>query len=362
MAGVLHRYGSLPHQLAFVSHPRTPAEGDAGADASTAAATPTLHAVLLSGLTEGLLALPYAPNLAERCSTMSPTVALVQAQLRSSYDGWGRASLNGDADELLMLLQWLRKQQGSLGVVLVGHSTGCQIAARFCERHHELLEAAAAAAAAGRATAPAASSQQPQQQPLPPTLYGVVLQAPVSDREYFFAADPAGAAAQLADARKALAEGEPERLIAVVEGSPLSARRAAALLERLGDDDMFSRDLTDDELRGRTSLAWVGGQRGGSASAGASQSPLKREVMVLASGADEYALPLLSEEETKDAERVKSKLEVIAKDARRLAAAAGPGARAATIAGARHNGGGGKEEEVAEAIADFVRRASKKPE
>lgn len=369
MAGVLHRYGPLPHQLAFISSDTANAANVANAPAHPQ--NPTRHAVLLSGLTEGLLALPYAPLLAERCARMHPPVALVQAQLRSSYDGWGSAALDGDADELLLLLAWLRREQRSVGVVLVGHSTGCQIVCRFCERHDAALSAAAAAAAAAVTAATAAApghhhhqQRQQQQPPLPPLppppLLGVCMQAPVSDREYFFAADPQGSASKLAAARAARDDGDPERLIAVVEGSPLTARRASALLERLGDDDMFSRDLTDEEMRARTSVGWVGGGRG-AAGLDPRRAP-ERDVLVLASGADEYALPLLPEgEEGKDAAAAsEAKLALIRGDAERVARAVGGGrAEARTIAGAPHNGGscGRERKEVADAIAGLVSRA-----
>lgn len=45
------------------------------------------------------------------------------------------ASLDQDADELLLLARHLRAHAGSQGLVLMGHSTGCQDAARYAQRH-----------------------------------------------------------------------------------------------------------------------------------------------------------------------------------------------------------------------------------
>jgi hypothetical protein len=38
--------------------------------------------------------------------------------------GFGTASLNQDAHELKLLVEWLVTEEGSVGVVLMGHSTG----------------------------------------------------------------------------------------------------------------------------------------------------------------------------------------------------------------------------------------------
>jgi hypothetical protein len=407
MAGVLHRYGPLPHQLAFISPtatatataPPPPKAEPRGADARPPAkAAAAVHVVLVSGLTEGLLALPYAPALVGALSAASERLdglrlSLVQVQLRSSYDGWGRASLDGDADEVFLLMRWLRRARGSRGVVLVGHSTGCQIACRVCERFEAALHMAAKEAldaedeeeeeeeearrrmdrggggggGGGVAAAPPRSDDPSDADPdLPPPLLGVCLQAPVSDREYFFAAQPQQAAAWLAAARAAIAAGDPERVVAVVEGSPLSARRAAALLERLGDDDMFSRDLTVEEMRAATSVAFVAGLGRVHRNNAAPPPALgRRPVLVLASGADEYALPLPPEAPTGEWEAAKHAAvhEAVARVASAASAApAGPSgpepaAAAVTVAGAPHNGGAGKEAEVARHIVGLVERA-----
>jgi pimeloyl-ACP methyl ester carboxylesterase len=393
MAGVLHRYGPSPHQLAFVS----PGVSSSPSSFPPSPRHPRLHVVLLSGLTEGLLALPYAPLLAEKCAELG--CALVQAQLRSSYDGWGRASLDGDADELALLLAWLSGRGGggggggdggmgggdggveakepssqAEGVVLVGHSTGCQIVARYCERlgRREAAIKEEREEGGSGTVAEATPAPPPPPPPLPPLpsprLLAVVLQASVSDREYFLAAwPPEVCEKRLQAARAAVSEGDPERVVAEVEGAPVCARRLLALLERLGDDDMFSRDLSPEEMRERTSVGWLLPREGATATAAEtatetatataapeSTAAPRWEVLVLASGADEYALPLLPEvaagASSSSSAAAAEKHALIRAAAERVAAAAGPGARAETVEGAPHNGAG-KEAEVVAAIA-----------
>lgn len=70
------------------------------------------------------------------------------------------ASLDGDADELLLFSRALRTDYDAAGLVIMGHSTGCQDAVRFMQRH----------AAAGGAT----------------PILGTVLQAPVGKVSQLF--------------------------------------------------------------------------------------------------------------------------------------------------------------------------------
>jgi len=122
MQGVLFRYGPAAPQIAFRS------------STTTGSSTARHHLILVAGLTDGLLALPYAPRLAAAAEAAG--YSLVQAQLSSSYAGWGVGSLDSDADELLLLSQHLRAELGSQGLVVIGHSTGCQVSTRFDCYYH----------------------------------------------------------------------------------------------------------------------------------------------------------------------------------------------------------------------------------
>lgn len=141
--------------------------------------------VLLGGLTDGLMFAPYVEPLAVATAQMGWT--LVQGQVSSSYQGFGCCNLDGDADELHMLCSHLSSlslpdsshdQQADGGtaarsdacavntgscIALMGHSTGCQIICRYLQRRARGQYGAGTEAL------------------LP--IRGVVLQAPVSDRE-----------------------------------------------------------------------------------------------------------------------------------------------------------------------------------
>lgn len=108
--------------------------------------------VCIGGLTDGLLSLRYLPFLAtavKRCGWRT-----FQPVLQSSYRGWGFGSLQDDAAGLDRLLSFLSAKRGISEVVLLGSSTGCQDAVHFLKvgTRRDLIR-------------------------------GIVLQAPVSDRE-----------------------------------------------------------------------------------------------------------------------------------------------------------------------------------
>lgn len=116
--------------------------------------------VFVPGLTNTIGTLPYLPRLAE--SIRSHGFSLVQPQLTSNLGGYGQCTLEGDAQEIAACVSHLRrlppKRHGN--VVLMGHSTGCQDSIAY------LLSSERAADPLTR-------------------IDGAILQAPVSDREYY---------------------------------------------------------------------------------------------------------------------------------------------------------------------------------
>lgn len=154
--------------------------------------------------------------------------ALVQPLLSSSLHGWGMASLDSDAVEIGLLLSCLAGR-GVEAVVLCGHSTGCQSSVHFfksrASHEHKAL------------------------------VKGVVLQAPVSDREYMCKLP--GADKRLAAAQALVAAGRsldclPRSLGGCwLDEAAISAERYISLATREGDDDLFSSDLSDKELEQR---------------------------------------------------------------------------------------------------------------
>ena len=316
--GTLFRWGPLAAHVAFISSTAGPNQR-----------LPRHHAVLVGGLTDGLLFAAYAAPLAARLAARG--VALVQTLLSSSHVGWGLASLDSDADELHQLAVHLGKEYGSevcmhaallcpspplaqartlspfsplltQGIVLVGHSTGCQDAVRYCQRHR------GAGASAGAA----------------PPLAGVVLQAPVSDVEWLSTQGSTEERVRLARAMMADGQGEEVAFRAhEIDGAAITARRWLSLAAPGGDDDFFSSSLTDAQL-------------GGIFGAALHDLP----ALVLLSGEEEY---------------VPAGLDYRAVG-RRLVQAMGPRARMEVVEGARH-ALNGREEEGAEAIACFVTAA-----
>jgi pimeloyl-ACP methyl ester carboxylesterase len=226
---------------------------------------------------------------------LSPSgVSLVQTLLTSSHRGWGTSSVTKDAEEINILCKTLRNDHGSKGVVLVGHSTGCQDAVMYARNHKTDTSAA--------------------------PLLGVVLQAPVSDRE-LFSMLPDTTERTLAS-QKLLKEGRPDEIAfraMSIDGAAVTASRWLSLAEPGGEDDMFSSDLTDEELKEK-----LGGLRG-------------VPTLLLLSSRDEYTHPSIDY------------LEV----GNRMAKAIGPSARLAILEGANH-AVDNHSQDAADIISEFV--------
>ena len=215
--------------------------------------------VLIGGLGDGLLTIPYSPALAAR---LPAPWRLLLPVLRSSYGGWGVSSLSSDVTQLTLLVHYLRRARPRGKVVFLGHSTGCQ------DTMHYLTSEGAA--------------QRPK-------IDGAILQAPVSDRE--------GMAMLMGDmqeehdeavemAREWVAEGKGddvlpnERTIYFYgKHAAVSANRFLSLMspgpEHDGEDDYFSSDLGPERLRKTFGKV------------GASGVP----IMLLNGSADEYLPP-----------------------------------------------------------------------
>jgi pimeloyl-ACP methyl ester carboxylesterase len=168
--------------------------------------------ILIGGLTDGPLSLSYTVPLATQLQTAG--WSLVMPTLSSSYQGYGIHSLRDDCEELTALIEQLH-YRGS--VVLMGHSTGCQDSIWFMQH------------------APEKARHR---------VRGVVLQGPVSDRDYM--ATLPDTAAHIALARSL----QPAALMPREAGdAPITAARYLSLAAAGGDDDMFSADLSSDELQ-----------------------------------------------------------------------------------------------------------------
>ncbi|KAK7719467.1 hypothetical protein SLS57_005665 [Botryosphaeria dothidea] len=216
--GTAHRFS--PNLVAFEHKPT-----------NSSVANPNVL-IWVGGLGDGLLTVPYPTALASR---LPPTWTLAQPILTSSYAGWGTASLGRDADELARLVAYFRSIRPAAKIVLMGHSTGCQDAIEYV-------------------SAPANPSAAKQRAPLD----GVILQAPVSDREAMVEAlGWEGFHKINAAAQKFVDEGRGEDILSfaltapIFQKTPVSARRWLSLAspDKRGADDFFSSDLDDGAVK-----------------------------------------------------------------------------------------------------------------
>lgn len=209
-----------------------PESAEAGAVGSTRAV------VFVPGLTDGFMAVPYTTMLCDAVTRAG--MYFVQPLLTSSYGGFGVSSLAQDSEELAALLTFLRSSMRVSEVLFIGHSTGCQNGV------HILSTGCAAAA----------------------LVTALVLQAPVSDREYANTLEDTPALLRVAEALEA--SGRVHELMPVAASSaPITASRFLSLSRKFGEDDMFSSDLSDPELRCRL-------------------GHLRVPLLVVMSGSDEY--------------------------------------------------------------------------
>lgn len=214
--------------------------------------------VFMAGLSDSLATVPYLALLADAIAPLD--FNLVQPQLSSSLGGFGLSSLEADAQEICLVIEHLgsrtenaRPREGK--VVIMGHSTGCQDVVHLLSQPREGIE-----------------------------IDGAVLQAPVSDREFFEMDNPEGSEglARLKHATALVEQGRGSTLLDRQIDSPrvpatgkrvngpafqdpaMTAYRFWSLNAVGGDDDFFSSDLSDERmtqiwretlLRGRRVLA-----------------------------------------------------------------------------------------------------------
>ncbi|KAK4379902.1 hypothetical protein RND71_001764 [Anisodus tanguticus] len=199
--GIMFKYGPKPIQVAFKT-------GDY-----------KQQVIFIGGLTDGFLATDYLEPLA--IALDKEKWSLVQFLLSSSYSGYGTSSLRQDTMELDQLISYLINKEDSEGVVLLGHSTGCQDIVYYMRTN----------AACSRAVRAA------------------ILQAPVSDREY--KATLPDTASMIDLASNMISEGRESELMPreANPDAPITAFRYHSLCAYNGEDDLFSSDFSDDQLR-----------------------------------------------------------------------------------------------------------------
>jgi len=218
MYGLIHLYDQENRLTAFES-------GDLDARSTL---------IFIGGLGDGLCAVPYIDLLAPALEEVN--FSLIQVLLSSSYSGFGFSSIEKDAHEIRKLLKYLRTI-GKSRFVLLGHSTGCQDIIKLFH-----------------------TQDDPSNSNSLDGILAIILQAPVSDREYII--DTLGeetykrslqAAQKLVDAGQAN-EAIPCEFSDMFSGGRcgISASRWLSLAQSLQDypqgEDFFSSDLPTELL------------------------------------------------------------------------------------------------------------------
>lgn len=199
------------------------------------APSPSANTLLwIGGMFDTLLSVHYPLNLA---SSLGPTWSVMLASLNSAGMGWGVSTLARDADDMARIVAYIKSLRPGGKVVIMGHSTGCQDCMVYV-------------------TGKGANKGGPERV----AVDGVILQAPVSDREAI-ADELPQAFLQEADqlALKMCREGKehdclPNRLTKPVYGRiGITARRwldvSSPGPNHDGADDFFSSDLSDERLQ-----------------------------------------------------------------------------------------------------------------
>jgi pimeloyl-ACP methyl ester carboxylesterase len=180
----------------------------------------------IGGLTDTYHSVSYVYTLA---SSLPPSWSLAQVNLSSAGSGWGTASLSQDVNEISSLVVYFRTQ-GKQKVVIMGHSTGCQDCLHYFASEDKRGDRAA--------------------------VDGTILQASVSDREAIaMDMDPSDLANVNTTAEQWCKENKGEHILPLYLTSsnfgrnPVTARRWVSLACKGGEDDYFSSDLTDAQLK-----------------------------------------------------------------------------------------------------------------
>ncbi|KAG0322013.1 hypothetical protein BGZ99_003552 [Dissophora globulifera] len=175
--------------------------------------------VFIGGLLDGYNALPYLPLLSKTLADQLG-FSLIQVMLTSSHTGYGTSSLLDDVQELDVLFKYLREERAKTRLFIIGHSTGCQDAISYAI--HGKHRAA---------------------------IHGLVLQGPVSDREFMASSiDMYGKYLRLA--QRMINDGKGQELmVREVDVAPVTAYRFNSLASVGGDDDMFSSDIPLEKMQ-----------------------------------------------------------------------------------------------------------------
>lgn len=177
------------------------------------------HALIfVPGLTDGFMSLNYTTYLSRQLQQLD--FSLVQVNLSSSFNQFGFSSLQQDCKEIGKLVAALKSRYGFKYLLFMGHSTGAQDVLFFLRYGDSDL------------------TKQ---------VNAVILQGAVSDRDIMKTFDQTP---QMKKEAQLLAEQKRKEcfLSDRLYDAPVTAERFLSLSGRLTPDDMFSVDLTEEEL------------------------------------------------------------------------------------------------------------------
>lgn len=227
LSGQLFVYNPTTRHIAFETHPER-----------------NCALILIGGMTDGPMSLPYAKELSDYLKEMS----LIQPLFESSYSGYGYSTIEEDLEELDALILCLITSRNKSKLVLMGHSTGAQIVVRYITSDYFLKWKT--------------------------NIKGGILQGPVSDRQYLYWTDKEKVEVYRKTAQDWVVKGRALDILprSVDECSPTTASRYLSLTGVETMDDLFSTDLSDDFYSS------VFGQ-------------ISTPILVFLSGRDEYVPP-----------------------------------------------------------------------
>lgn len=172
--------------------------------------------VLIPGLTDGMMSMCYTKSL--NSALLSINYSLVQLNLSSSFYQFGFQDLEQDKKDIQDIVKFLKSEYKFDKIILCGHSTGCQDIL-YLLRYGEVS----------------------------PLINGVILQGGVSDRDDILNTEDGPA--MIAEAEKLKSENKADHFLTYQHcDAPVTASRFLSLAGRLTKDDMFSVDLTKEEL------------------------------------------------------------------------------------------------------------------
>ncbi|PNS17621.1 hypothetical protein CAC42_3016 [Sphaceloma murrayae] len=187
----------------------------------------------VGGLSDTFGNVSYPFTLAQ---CLPPSWTLVHLVLSSSGNSWGTTDLDADVREIAKAVAYFRSlQEAGSKIVLMGHSTGCQDAMHYV-------------------SSPLQTGAELDR----PRVAGIILQAPISDREALLHALDKSTYDHANDiAQKMVRDGKesdcmPNEITGAVFGQcAITAKRWLSLAspDQKGDDDYFSSDLPDERLQ-----------------------------------------------------------------------------------------------------------------